>query len=99
MHAGPIVEVSGATVRFQGDTALDSVDFRLIAGEVHSLMGENGAGKSTLIKALTGALALDAGEIRLDGTLVRFRTPAEAQQAGISTVYQEIALLPNLSVA
>jgi galactofuranose transport system ATP-binding protein len=95
----PLVEVTGATVRFQAETALSGVDFRMYPGEVHSLMGENGAGKSTLIKALTGALPLDAGELRLNGVPVRFRTPRDAQLAGIRTVYQEIDLLPNLSVA
>ena len=95
----PVIEALGATVRFQGSTALDEVDFRMFPGEVHSLMGENGAGKSTLIRALTGALALDAGIVRLEGRDVRFSSPAEAQRAGISTVYQEIDLLPNLSVA
>jgi len=95
----PLVQVTGATVRFQSDTALDGVDFRMFAGEVHSLMGENGAGKSTLIKALTGALSLDAGVIRVGGVPVQFATPRDAQQAGISTVYQEIDLLPNLTVA
>jgi simple sugar transport system ATP-binding protein len=95
----PIVEVLGATVRFQAETALDNVSFRMFPGEVHSLMGENGAGKSTLIKALTGALRLDAGEIRLHGELVHFASPRAAQAAGIGTVYQEIDLLPNLSVA
>ncbi|BDV31766.1 sugar ABC transporter ATP-binding protein [Microbacterium terricola] len=95
----PVVEVVGATVRFQAETALDGVDFRMFPGEVHSLMGENGAGKSTLIKAITGALRLDAGVIRLDGEVVRLATPHDALVAGISTVYQEIDLLPNLSVA
>src|SRR6188768_2672348 len=94
----PLVEVSGATVRFGVETALSSVDFRMFPGEVHSLMGENGAGKSTLIKALTGALPLDAGEVRLNGSPIRFRSPHDAQRAGIRTVYQEIDLLPNLSV-
>ena len=99
MSADPVVEILGATVRFQGSTALDDVDFRMFPGEVHSLMGENGAGKSTLIRALTGALPLDAGIVRLGGAEVRFATPSEAQRRGISTVYQEIDLLPNLSVA
>jgi len=97
--APPLVEVVGATVRFPAELALDRVDFRMFPGEVHSLMGENGAGKSTLIKALTGALPLDAGVIRLGGEQVRFGTPHDALEAGISTVYQEIDLLPNLTVA
>jgi len=97
--AVPLVQVTGATVRFRSDTALDDVDFRMFAGEVHSLMGENGAGKSTLIKALTGALPLDAGVVTLAGESVRFATPHDAQRAGIGTVYQEIDLLPNLTVA
>lgn len=95
----PIVEVRGATVRFQAEKALDAVDFRMFPGEVHSLMGENGAGKSTLIKALTGAMPLDAGAIRVSGEITRFGNPHDALAAGISTVYQEIDLLPNLSVA
>ncbi|UDF13105.1 sugar ABC transporter ATP-binding protein [Antiquaquibacter oligotrophicus] len=95
----PIVEVAGATVRFRAETALDGVDFRMFPGEVHSLMGENGAGKSTLIKGITGALHFDEGQISLEGERVDFPTPAEAQSAGIGTVYQEIDLLPNLSVA
>ena len=99
MDAAPVVEVVGASLRFAGDTALDNVDFRMFPGEVHSLMGENGAGKSTLIKAITGAIRLDSGIIRLGGERVSFATPAAAQRAGISTVYQEIDLLPNLSVA
>jgi monosaccharide-transporting ATPase len=95
----PVLEASGATVRFGRETVLDGVDFRMFPGEVHSLMGENGAGKSTLIKALTGALPLDAGEIRLDGQAIRLPSPLDAQRHGIRTVYQEIDLLPNLSVA
>jgi simple sugar transport system ATP-binding protein len=97
--ARPLLELTGATVRFGADAALDDVSFRMFPGEVHSLMGENGAGKSTLIKAITGALALDAGMLTLDGERVEFVTPHDAQRAGISTVYQEIELLPNLSVA
>ena len=82
-----------------GVKALDGVDFRMFPGEVHSLMGENGAGKSTLIKALTGVYGIDAGTITLTGEQVSFSGPAQAQAAGISTVYQEVNLLPNLSVA
>jgi simple sugar transport system ATP-binding protein len=95
----PLLELTGATVRFGADAAIDGVDFRMFPGEVHSLMGENGAGKSTLIKAITGALPLSEGELRLGGAVVRFATPHDAQRAGISTVYQEIDLLPNVSVA
>nr|MDQ2698208.1 sugar ABC transporter ATP-binding protein [Actinomycetota bacterium] len=97
--ARPLLQLSGATVRFGADAAIDGVDFRLFPGEVHSLMGENGAGKSTLIKAITGALPLDAGVLTLAGEVVRFGSPHDAQRAGISTVYQEIDLLPNVSVA
>ncbi|RLK52712.1 sugar ABC transporter ATP-binding protein [Microbacterium telephonicum] len=99
MDHGAVLEVTGATVRFGAELALDDVSLRIYRGEVHSLMGENGAGKSTLIKAITGALPLDAGVIRLDGDATRFRSPHDAQRAGISAVYQEIDLLPNLSVA
>jgi galactofuranose transport system ATP-binding protein len=99
MEEPPLLELHGATVRFGADAALDGVDFRLFPGEVHSLMGENGAGKSTLIKAISGALPLSAGNIHLDGRRVSFSSPHEAQQAGVSSVYQEIDLLPNLSVA
>ncbi|MFE5409367.1 sugar ABC transporter ATP-binding protein [Microbacterium sp. NPDC056569] len=98
-EARPLLQLSGATVRFGADAAIDGVDFRLFPGEVHSLMGENGAGKSTLIKAITGALPLDAGVLTLAGHVVRFASPHDAQAAGISTVYQEIDLLPNVSVA
>ena len=78
---------------------LDGVDFRLRPGEIHSLMGENGAGKSTLVQAITGVLPLAAGVLTVDGAPRTFRTPVQAQRAGISSVYQEIDLLPNLSVA
>ena len=98
-EAQPLLELTGATVRFGAETALNNVDFRLFPGEVHSLMGENGAGKSTLIKAITGALRLDAGTLVLGGQVVEFTNPHEAQLAGVSTVYQEIDLLPNVSVA
>ncbi|WP_438854551.1 sugar ABC transporter ATP-binding protein [Agromyces sp. M3QZ16-3] len=95
----PVVEMRGISIGFPGVKALDGVDFRMFPGEVHSLMGENGAGKSTLIKALTGVYGIDAGTITLAGERVSFAGPAQAQAAGISTVYQEVNLLPNLSVA
>jgi simple sugar transport system ATP-binding protein len=95
----PVVDIQGITVTFPGVKALQDVDFRLFPGEVHALLGENGAGKSTLIKALTGVHTPDAGEIRLAGAPVSFASPAQAQDAGISTVYQEVNLCTNLSVA
>jgi len=98
-EARPLLGLTGATVRFGLDAALDGVDFRMFGGEVHSLMGENGAGKSTLIKAITGALPLDEGTLVLDGEERHFRSPHDAHAAGIGVVYQEIDLLPNLSVA
>jgi simple sugar transport system ATP-binding protein len=95
----PLLELTGATVLFGADAAIDAVDFRMFPGEVHSLMGENGAGKSTLIKAITGVLPLDEGTLYLNGDELRLHSPVDALHAGISTVYQEIELLPNLSVA
>ncbi|WP_433239288.1 sugar ABC transporter ATP-binding protein [Streptosporangium sp. CA-135522] len=95
----PILRMSGISKEFPGVKALSDVDFRLLPGEVHALMGENGAGKSTLIKVLTGVYDIDAGEIELDGRKVAFAGPPAAQQAGISTVYQEVNLCANLSVA
>jgi len=95
----PVIEMRDISISFPGVKALDSVSFRMFPGEVHSLMGENGAGKSTLIKALTGVYAIDSGTITLDGVPLVINGPAQAQAAGISTVYQEVNLLPNLSVA
>jgi len=95
----PVIEMTDISITFPGVKALDGVDFRMFPGEVHSLMGENGAGKSTLIKALTGVYNIDSGEIRLGGQSVVFANPAQAQAAGISTVYQEVNLLGNLTVA
>ncbi|ROP36680.1 monosaccharide ABC transporter ATP-binding protein (CUT2 family) [Saccharothrix texasensis] len=95
----PVVDMRGISVEFPGVKALQEVDFRLFPGEVHALMGENGAGKSTLIKALTGVHPLAAGEIHYAGQSVSFHGPAQAQAAGISTVYQEVNLCGNLTVA
>lgn len=97
--SNPILKMSAICKTFPGVRALGNVDFVLRAGEVHCLMGENGAGKSTLIKVLTGVEKLDSGEIILDGKNILPRTPLEAQELGISTVYQEINLCSNLSVA
>ena len=85
--------------RFPGVLALNGVDFTLRAGEIHALMGENGAGKSTLIKVLTGVYQMDGGEIRVEGERIAIHSPQDAQNKGISTVYQEITLCPNLTVA
>nr|WP_062337082.1 sugar ABC transporter ATP-binding protein [Herbidospora sakaeratensis] len=97
--AEAILRMTGIGKEFPGVRALDGVDFRLLPGEVHALMGENGAGKSTLIKVLTGVYSIDSGEIELAGNRVAFAGPLEAQKAGISTVYQEVNLCRNLSVA
>ncbi|WP_237572659.1 sugar ABC transporter ATP-binding protein [Mycolicibacterium lacusdiani] len=95
----PVVDMRNVTIGFPGVKALDGVDFRLLPGEIHALMGENGAGKSTLIKALTGVYDIDAGRIAVDGVEQRFSGPRHAQAAGISTVYQEVNLCTNLTVA
>ncbi len=96
-----VLTMRGITMTFPGVKALDHVDFTLRRGEIHALMGENGAGKSTLIKCLTGVNNFESGEIHIDGTheAVKNRNTLEAQKRGISTVYQEVNLCPNLSVA
>jgi len=99
LAGAPVLEARGLTRRFTGVLALSGVDFRLFAGEVHALMGQNGAGKSTLIKVLTGVYPADEGELHLAGAPIRPSSPAAAQRLGISTVYQEVNLCPNLSVA
>ncbi|MBU5441292.1 sugar ABC transporter ATP-binding protein [Paenibacillus sp. MSJ-34] len=95
----PILQMTDIHKQFPGVKALSGVDFRLFPGEVHALMGENGAGKSTLIKVLTGVYSVDRGTVVMDGRQIAVHNPQEAQQAGISTVYQEVNLCPNLSVA
>jgi galactofuranose transport system ATP-binding protein len=95
----PVLRMTGISKQFPAVRALSGVDFRLFPGEVHALLGENGAGKSTLIKVLTGVYALDEGTVELDGVPVRIGSPHHAQQLGISTVYQEVNLCPNLTVA
>ena len=94
-----LLSVRSLTKTFPGTRALDGVDFDLAAGEVHALLGENGAGKSTLIKCLTGAYRRDGGTMTLDGAEIDPRSTVEAQALGIGTVYQEVNLLPNLTVA
>jgi monosaccharide-transporting ATPase len=95
----PVLEVVEVSKEFAGVRALDGVSFSLLPGEVHALVGENGAGKSTLIKVLTGVHQPSEGELRQDGAAVSFATPIQAQEAGISTIYQEVNLIPLLSVA
>ncbi|MFH8574827.1 sugar ABC transporter ATP-binding protein [Streptomyces zaomyceticus] len=97
--APTVLEAHGVGKRFPGVVALDDVSFSLRAGEVHALVGENGAGKSTLIKVLTGVHRPDSGELLLSGRPARFARPSEAQAAGISTIYQEVNLVPLMSVA
>jgi galactofuranose transport system ATP-binding protein len=96
---GPVITMEDISIAFGGVQALDGVSLRLFPGEVHALMGENGAGKSTLIKALTGVYSIDSGRIVVGGEEQLFSTPAESLAAGISTVYQEVNLVPNLTVA
>ena len=98
-RAEPILTARGLTKRYGRVVALDACDFELYPGEVLAVIGDNGAGKSTLIKALSGAVAPDAGTITLDGREVRFATPMAAREAGIETVYQTLALSPALSIA
>ncbi len=99
MEDHALLELRGICKYFPGVRALENVDFTLRSGEIHALMGENGAGKSTLIKVLTGVYTKDGGDIALEGKSVVIRSPQDAQNAGISTVYQEISLCPNLTVA
>jgi galactofuranose transport system ATP-binding protein len=97
--AAPILAVTSASKRFTGVVALEDVSIDLYGGSVHALVGENGAGKSTLIKLMTGVYQLDSGRIQLRGEEVSFPSPRSAQQAGIATIYQEVHLAPQLSVA
>ena len=97
--AAPVLELSGIHKQFPGVKALCNAGLRLYAGEVHTLMGQNGAGKSTLIKVLTGVEQPDSGLTLLDGRPIRPASTHEAQALGISTVYQEVNLCPNMSVA
>ncbi len=95
----PVLEMRKISKVFPGVRALSGVDFRLFRGEVHAVMGQNGAGKSTVVKVLTGVHEPDAGEMLLEGKAIRPDSPFAAQKLGISTVYQEVNLCPNLSVA
>src|SRR5919198_4375254 len=95
----PILELRAISKRFGGAIALESVDFDLLPGEVHGLIGENGAGKSTMMKLLSGVYNDYSGELLLGGQPVRFASPADAQTRGIGMVYQELSTFPHLTVA
>ena len=95
----PVLEARGVIKRYGSVTALDGVDFELLPGEILAVIGDNGAGKSSLIKALSGALVPDEGEILLDGKPVHFRSPLDARSQGIETVYQDLAVAPAMSIA
>ena len=99
MTAEPILQARSLIKRYGRVTALDHADFDLYPGEILAVIGDNGAGKSSLIKALCGAVIPDSGEIRLAGEIVHFRSPIDAREAGIETVYQNLALSPALSIA
>src|SRR5512132_4517481 len=93
-----VMEARGLVKRYGHVTALDGADFDLLPGEILAVIGDNGAGKSTLIKALSGALIPDSGEIRLDGKVVKFHSPIDARRQGIETVYQDLAVAPAMSI-
>jgi fructose transport system ATP-binding protein len=95
----PVLQARGLVKRYGQVTALDGCDFELYSGEIMAVIGDNGAGKSTLIKALSGALIPDEGEILLDGVPVRFSSPLDARKHGIETVYQDLAVAPALDIA
>lgn len=97
--ATPVLQMRGISKRYPGVRALDEADLDVRAGEVHVILGENGAGKSTLVKILSGAESPDAGAILLDGRQVEIGYPLHARRLGISTIYQELSLVPHLSVA
>ena len=99
MTQTPILMGRGLTKRYGKVVALDNCDFDLYPGEILAVIGDNGAGKSTLIKAVSGAVVPDEGEIHLEGQKIQFRNPNEARQAGIETVYQTLAMSPALSIA
>lgn len=99
MTTAPLLTARNLVKRYGRVVALDHANFDLYAGEVLAVIGDNGAGKSTMIKAISGAVIPDEGEITLEGKPVQFHTPLAAQQAGIETVYQNLALSPALSIA
>jgi len=94
-----MIEMTGISKSFDGNSVLKNVEFSVKKGEIHALMGENGAGKSTLMKILTGIYARDTGEVKVRGKLVDFKNPKEAEHAGIAVIHQELNILPDLTVA
>jgi len=95
----PVFQARGLVKRYGGVTALDGTDFDLYPGEILAVIGDNGAGKSSLIKALSGAVIPDAGQMRLDGAEVHFKSPIDARRHGIETVYQDLAVAPAMTIA
>lgn len=95
----PIVEYRGVSKYFAGNRALEKVDFACRPGSIHAILGENGAGKSTLIKIMAGVLKPDEGEVQINGKTVQFASPAEATEAGVVCMFQELSLIPDLTVA
>src|SRR3981189_3645333 len=93
-----VMEARGLVTGYGQVTALDGADFELRAGEILAVIGDNGAGKSSLIKALSGAVIPDAGEIKLDGRTVHFKSPIDARREGIETVYQDLAVAPAMTI-
>lgn len=99
LNPSPVLEMTGISKSFPGVRALDDVSLTILPGEVHGLMGENGAGKSTLMKILAGAQKADTGQIKLEGKPIVVDTPLQAMNLGIGIIYQELMLVPHLSVA
>lgn len=95
----PILKARGLVKRYGKVTAIDKADFDLMPGEILAVIGDNGAGKSSMIKAVSGAVVPDSGKVWLEGKEVHFRSPIEAREAGIETVYQQLAMSPALSIA
>ncbi len=94
-----MIEMKGISKSFSGNVVLDNVQFDLADGEIHALMGENGAGKSTMMKILSGIYTKDAGEVKVDGQVVHFKSPKDAEKYGIIVIHQELNILPDLTVA
>ncbi|MEY2615310.1 MAG: ribose transport system ATP-binding protein, partial [Verrucomicrobiota bacterium] len=95
----PFLRLEGVTKRYGGVTALANVDFACSLGTIHAVVGENGAGKSSLMKIIAGVVRPDEGRMHLDETLVHFSSPADASRHGIACIFQELSLLPDLSVS